>query len=85
MPPTSPNTNWIQYFTNEARKPEYGTFDRFDDIPPNYVEDTEAFKEQIHSNPLATILLIPGADRTVRILHICPFVAYDQTIIPLFF
>jgi hypothetical protein len=68
MPPTSP-TNWNHYFSNEARKPEYGTFDKFNDIPLEYVENAEEFKSQINSNPLETILLIPGPDRTVRILH----------------
>ncbi len=62
MTPTSPNTNWNQYFTNEDRKPEYGTFDKFDGIPPKYLEDAEAFKEQINSNPLETIIMIPGED-----------------------
>ena len=77
MPPTSPNTHWNQYFTNEARNPEYGTFDKFDDIPPKYVEDAEEFKGQINSNPLETIILIPGADRTVRVLHNCAIVEND--------
>ncbi len=77
MSPTSPTTNWNQYFTNEARKPEYGTFDKFDDIPPKYVEDAEVFKEQINLNPLETIILIPGADRTVRVLHNCAIVEND--------
>jgi hypothetical protein len=77
MPPTSPTTNWNQYFTNEASKPEYGTFDKFDDIPPKYVEDAEEFKEQINSNSLETILLIPGADRTVRVLHNCAIAEND--------
>jgi len=78
MSPTSPTTNWSQYFTNEARKPEYGTFDKFDDIPPKYVEDAEVFKEQINLNPLETIILIPGADRTVRVLHNLAIAENDQ-------
>ena len=70
MPPTS-HPNWTQYFTAEARKPEYGTFDKFDDIPPKYVNNVEEFREQVNSNPLETILLVPGPDRTVRLLHNC--------------
>ena len=85
MPPTSPNTNWNQYFTNEARKPEYGTFDKFDDIPPKYVEDAEEFKKQINLNPLETIILIPGADRTVRVLHNCAVVENDQSKVSVIF
>ncbi len=82
---TSSNTNWTHYFTNEARKPEYGTFDHFDNVPPKYVGDTEEFKEQIESNPLDTILLIPGADQTVRVLHNCAVVENDQSKVSVIF
>jgi hypothetical protein len=79
-------TNWTHYFTNEARKPEYGTFDHFDNVPPKYVGNAEEFKEQIESNPLETILLIPGADhQTVRVLHNCAVVENDQSKVSVIF
>ncbi len=47
----------------------YGTFDKFDNVPPLYAGDVEEFKEQVNNNDLETIIIIPGLDKTVRFLH----------------
>ena len=65
MPPTSPTQDWIHYFKAESQKPEYGAYDKFDDIPPKYLDDPDKFKAQLSNNPLETVLLIAGTDRTV--------------------
>jgi hypothetical protein len=71
MPPTTPPPkDWHQYFQAEAVKPEYGTFDKFDD-PPRYLGSIKEFKEQVTSNTLETTIIIPGPDKTVRLLHNC--------------
>jgi hypothetical protein len=68
---TRQNHNWNQYFESEAAKPEYGTFDKFDDVPPKYIGSVKEFKKQVADNPLETIIIIPGPDKTVRLLHNC--------------
>jgi hypothetical protein len=72
MTPTKKNfKDWYHYFKTEESKPEYGTLAKFDQAPPAYVNDTEEFKKQLASNTLETILLVPGPDKTVRLLHNC--------------
>jgi hypothetical protein len=71
MTSTQTIKNWFHYFKVEATKPEYGTFDHFDAVPPLYVNDTEEFKKQFAANPLETLMLLPGPERTVRLLHNC--------------
>ena len=66
-----PIRDWLHFFKSEASKPEYGTFDKFDAVPPTYMDDIDEFKKQFVLNSLETILLIPGADKTVRLLHNC--------------
>ncbi len=70
MSPTPTVRDWYTYFETEAQRPEYGTFDKFDDIPPQYVNDTDEFKRKITENTLETLLLIPGPEGTVRLLHL---------------
>ena len=71
MLPTPPQNDWHEYFLSEASKPEYGAFDKFDSVPPSYLGDVEKFKEHVTSNPLETIIIIPGPDHSVRLLHNC--------------
>jgi hypothetical protein len=69
MSPVEDFKDWSRYFKNEAGKPEYGTLAKFDQPPSAYVNDTEEFKKQLASNALETLLLVPGPDKTVRLLH----------------
>jgi hypothetical protein len=71
MPTTPPVKDWNTYFEAEAQRPEYGTFDKFDNIPPQYVNNAEELKKKINENNLETILLIPGPEGTVGLLHNC--------------
>jgi hypothetical protein len=54
-----------------VKKAEYGTFDKFDAVPPSYLGDPEAFKARVANNNLETIIIIPGSDKTVQLLHNC--------------
>ncbi len=45
---TSSNTNWTHYVTNKARKPEYGTFDHLDEVPPKYVGNTDELRSRFN-------------------------------------
>jgi hypothetical protein len=78
MTPAPTARDWYTYFEVEAQRPEYGTFDKFDDIPPQYVNDTDELKKKIIENNLETLLLIPGPEGTVRLLHNCSL-DEDQT------
>jgi hypothetical protein len=66
-----PPKDWLQFFHSEAKKAEYSTFNKFDAVPPSYLGDPEAFKARVANNNLETIIIIPGNDKTVRLLHNC--------------
>jgi hypothetical protein len=69
--PTSAPKDWFQYFQSEAKRSKYGTFDKFNDEPSKYVGNADEFKARIANNDLKTIIVIPGADKTVQLLHNC--------------
>jgi hypothetical protein len=64
-------TDWFQFFANEERRPEYGLYSKFDDIPGPYLNDIELLKDPIEKNPLETILLFPCGDQKLKVLHNC--------------
>jgi hypothetical protein len=66
-----PPTDWFQFFANEERKPEYGLYSKFDNIPEPYLNEIESLKTAIEAKPLETILLFPCGDQKIRILHNC--------------
>jgi hypothetical protein len=66
-----PPKDWLRFFYSEAKKAEYGTFDKFDAEPPSYLGDPEVFKARVANNHLETIVIIPGCDKMVRLLHNC--------------
>jgi hypothetical protein len=69
--PTASSTDWFHFFSKEERKPEYGLYNKFDDIPDTYLDDTGALKTAIETNPLEIIILFPGGDQKIRFLHNC--------------
>jgi hypothetical protein len=69
--PTASSPDWFHFFSKEERKPEYGLYNKFDDIPDTYLDDTGALKTAIETNPLETIILFPGGDQKIRFLHNC--------------
>jgi hypothetical protein len=68
---STPFLNWREFFSNEANRPEYGTFDHFDDVAVKYVGSAKEFKTQVKENDLETIIIFPGTEGTIRLFHNC--------------
>jgi hypothetical protein len=68
---STPFQNWREFFSNEEKNSEYGTFDHFDDFAEKYVGDTNEFKTLVKENNLETIIIFPGSEGTIRLLHNC--------------
>jgi hypothetical protein len=43
---STPFLNWREFFSNEENRPEYGTFDHFDDVAEKYVGALETSKHK---------------------------------------
>jgi hypothetical protein len=69
--PTASSPDWFHFFSKEARKPEYGLYSKFDDIPKTYLDNAGALKAAIEANPLETLILFPCGDQRIRFLHNC--------------
>jgi hypothetical protein len=69
--PTDSSPGWFHFFSKEARKPEYGLYSKFDDIPKTYLDDAGALKTAIEANSLETLILFPCGDQRIRFLHNC--------------
>jgi hypothetical protein len=63
--------DWWVLFAAEERRPEYGTFDKFDPIPASYLDNVDKLKDAVCSNRLKTIIVVPGPEQSLGTIHNC--------------